>query len=103
MSVKAEAVSPLCLDVVNDAVAVSPHKEENAAVDGPVHPCADLADGFARWRRRAELEAEDPHVRNECVRRHGRWGRASEARAGCRPADGQKCRDNSEWPNSDAT
>lgn len=32
MSVKAEAVSPLCLDVVNDAVAVPPHKEGNAAI-----------------------------------------------------------------------
>jgi hypothetical protein len=48
--VKPEAVSLSRLDVVNDAVAVSPHKEGNAAVYGPVHPCADLADGFARWR-----------------------------------------------------
>jgi hypothetical protein len=47
--VKPEAVSLLRLDVVNDAVAISPHKEGNAAVYRPVHPCADLADGFARW------------------------------------------------------
>ncbi len=47
--VKPEAVSLLRLDVVNDAAAISPHKERNAAVYRSVHPCADLADGFARW------------------------------------------------------
>jgi hypothetical protein len=49
MPVKAQAVGPLGLDVVNDAVAASPHQKVNAAVYGPVHPCANPAYGFASW------------------------------------------------------
>lgn len=50
MPVKAQAVGALRLDVSNDASAVSPNKKGNAVVYGPVHPCADAGDGFARWR-----------------------------------------------------
>jgi hypothetical protein len=49
MPVKAEAVSVLGLDAVDDAVAASPHQKVNAVVYGLVHPCADPAYGFASW------------------------------------------------------
>ena len=66
MSVKAEAVlSLLCLDVVNDAIAVSPHNEANTAVDGPVHP--GVLTLLMRLLARASepsSKPEYPHVRN---------------------------------------